>query len=120
MNYWLERWVDYYRHAILLAQNNVLFISNDLLRRDPAGIEEQILRRIGLSPVRHDVELARVERNEGSSSDAEISQELLLEAKEIFKELESIAFHKRFRRALANDHSQIGLPNVLPTEIPAG
>lgn len=47
LNYWLERWIDYYRYALQLPRDHVQFISNESLRRAPEVVVNGLLELVG-------------------------------------------------------------------------
>ena len=49
INYWLERWVDYYQNALLLQSDSLLFVGNELIATKPNLVVDAILGRVGLS-----------------------------------------------------------------------
>lgn len=48
INHWLERWIDYYKHARLLPNQRIRFVDNASIRQDPATLIQQVADQLGL------------------------------------------------------------------------
>jgi hypothetical protein len=49
IDYWLERWVDYYSYALQLQYPNLCFVSNEQIATRPQRVVDTILARFGLA-----------------------------------------------------------------------
>jgi len=92
LNYWLERWVDYYRYALQLPRDHLQFISNESLRLTPGVVVNGLLDLIGLEQVVQISDRSESVVAKHPSSHVNLSVELLREAGEVCRELDSLAF----------------------------
>ncbi|TWT68754.1 sulfotransferase [Crateriforma conspicua] len=42
-DYWIERWLDYYRYALTLPRDRIRIIGNDAVRNDPVSVADAVL-----------------------------------------------------------------------------
>ncbi|QDU76491.1 hypothetical protein Pan97_35410 [Bremerella volcania] len=88
-NYWLERWIDYYRYALTLPSDSIHFIGNDQVRHHALLVIQKLRQSIGLeeplsSPdVTSDVPITMAKQEEREHFDPE----LLLQSEEVLNQL---------------------------------
>ncbi|WP_168567057.1 sulfotransferase [Crateriforma spongiae] len=80
VDYWIERWLDYYRYALTLPRDRIRIIGNDAVRNDPVSVSDAVLAGSAIDQPSRSLDGVQVE--------ADSSTPLIKEAYQVFSQLQ--------------------------------
>jgi len=92
-NYWLERWIDYYQFSLTIDHSAVHYVSNQSIAENPEVISKQIFSVVELDPQKVRFEPPKIQRDIEQPKHMQLSQEFVVQAREIYRNLQKREFH---------------------------
>ena len=84
LDYWLDRWLDYYRHALTMEAHRLLFVGHATWSADPDGVLRAILSKAEVNAKRTDLSPHEGRRKVGAG---DVDPERLAAARAVYDQL---------------------------------
>jgi len=87
-NYWLERWIDYYRFALTIDHRAVQYVSNQTIAESPEAISNEIFVAVHLDPEEICCDPPKSQRDIEQPEHKQLCQKFVEQARAIYRELQ--------------------------------